>query len=371
MVATDPLWLPSLSYDETELRKMDSALVMADGTALGSRPGIRPGDPGLAVSLAGTTVNVTAGAAVLYRSGQGVYRAQLAATSPGTLTAANATFARIDLVYLRVWDTAIDSSGLRKADTVLLTGTPSGSPAIPTPGATEIYIPLATINVPNTGGGGTGAATVSSAIRQVTVAPGGVLPVLSTAAPSTAGPGTILYYTDTGAYWYFQADGTTKALLVDSPGGTTLGKTIEALKTGATQTVTSSTTLVNATQLVLPLAANATYALSGLVIYDGAFGSGDIKVDWSLPASATMLWTANGMGTAANGLYTANTVPAGTTIALGTYGAGPPYTSLSIEGTIVTAGTAGNAQFRFAQNSSNAVPTSVYAKSRLSARRIA
>ncbi|MEU1421467.1 hypothetical protein [Kitasatospora sp. NPDC005751] len=187
MVATDPLWLPSISYDETELRKMDSALVMADGTALGSRPGIRAGDPGLAVSLAGTTVNVSAGTAVLYRSGQGVYRAQLAATSPGTLTAANASFSRIDLVYLRVWDTAVDASGLRKADTVYLAGTASASPAAPTPGATEIYIPLATITVPSTGGGGTGAATVSSTVRQVTVAPGGVLPVSSTADIAISG----------------------------------------------------------------------------------------------------------------------------------------------------------------------------------------
>ncbi|MCG6499469.1 hypothetical protein [Kitasatospora sp. A2-31] len=215
MVATDPLWEPSLSYDETELRKMDSALVMADGTALGSRAGVRPGDAGFAVSLAGTTVNVTAGTATLTRAGQGVYRAQLAATSPGTLAAANASFARIDLVYLRVWDTAVDSSGLRKADTVLLTGTPSGSPAVPTPGATEIYIPLATINVPSTGGGGTGAATVSTAIRQVTVAPGGILPVSSTV--DIAAPGT---YTGQARYnlarnmpeywngtaWYAQGD---------------------------------------------------------------------------------------------------------------------------------------------------------------------
>jgi len=218
MASTDPLWLPSISYDETELRKMDSALVMADGTALGSRPGIRPGDIGLAVSLAGTTVNVTAGTAALYRSGQGVYRAQLAATSPGTLAAANATFARIDLVYLRVWDTAVDSSGLRKADTVLLTGTPSGSPAIPSPGATEIYIPLATINVPNTGGGGTGAATVSTTIRQVTVAPGGILPVTSAADIAIAGTytGQARYNTVracpeywSGSAWLAQGDSAT------------------------------------------------------------------------------------------------------------------------------------------------------------------
>ncbi|GAA1164070.1 hypothetical protein F4556_002354 [Kitasatospora gansuensis] len=184
---SDPLWLPSISYDETELRRMDSALVMADGTALGSRPGTRPGDPGLAVSLAGTTVNVTGGAATLHRSGQGVYRAQLAASSPGALAAANGTYTRIDLVYLRVWDTAVDSSGLRRADTVLLTGTPSASPAAPVPGATEIYIPLATITVPNTAGGGTGSATVSATVRQVTVAPGGILPVSSAADIAISG----------------------------------------------------------------------------------------------------------------------------------------------------------------------------------------
>lgn len=181
MVATDPLWLPSLSYDQAELRAMDSVTAMANGVALGSRAGIRAGDPGLAVSLAGTTVNVTGGVATLHRAGQGVYRAQLAATSPGTLTAAHASFTRIDLVYLRVWDNSVDSSGLNKADTVYLAGTPSGSPVAPTPGATEIYIPLATITVPSTGGGGTGAATVSSTVRQVTVAPGGVLPVTSAA----------------------------------------------------------------------------------------------------------------------------------------------------------------------------------------------
>jgi hypothetical protein len=215
VASTDPLWLPSISYDEGELRKMDSALIMADGTALGSRPGIRPGDPGLAVTLSGTTVNVSAGTATLYRSGQGVYRAQMAATSPGTLTAANATFARIDLVYLRVWDTAVDSSGLRKADTVYLAGTASASPVAPTPGATEIYIPLATINVPNTGGGGTGSATVSSAVRQITVAPGGILPVSLAADIAASGlyTGQARYNTSrlvpeywNGSAWVAQGD---------------------------------------------------------------------------------------------------------------------------------------------------------------------
>lgn len=218
MVATDPLWLPTLSYDETELRKMDLPFIMSDGTALGGRGGIRPGDTGLAVTLAGTTVNVSAGAASVFRSGQGVYRAQLAATSPGTLAAANATFSRIDLVYLRVWDTAVDATGLRKADTVYLAGTASASPVAPTPGASEIYIPLATITVPSTGGGGTGAATVSSTVRQITVAPGGVLPVSSAAdiAISGAYTGQVRYNTVratletwNGSAWVAPGDWTT------------------------------------------------------------------------------------------------------------------------------------------------------------------
>ena len=215
MASTDPLWLPTLPYDETEFRKMDSALIMTDGTALGSRPGIRPGDPGLAVSLAGTTVNVSAGTATLYRSGQGVYRAQMAATSPGTLPAANGSFTTIHLVYLRVWDTAVDASGFRRADTVFLAGTASGTPAAPTPGGTEIYIPLATITVPSTGGGGTGAATVSSAVRQITVAPGGVLPVSLAADIAAVGAytGQVRYNTArgqletwNGSAWVAQGD---------------------------------------------------------------------------------------------------------------------------------------------------------------------
>ncbi|MGW4505685.1 hypothetical protein ACWENO_13700 [Streptomyces sp. NPDC004436] len=211
------MWL-ALTYDEVELRKMDAILAMADGTAGGMRAGIRPGDTGLAVSLAGTTVNVTAGAGWVTRSGQGGYRVQLPASSPGTLSAAHATFTRVDLVYLRVWDNAVDSSGLNKADTVYLAGTPSGSPAAPTPPGTHIYIPLATITVPSTGGGGTGAATVSSANRQVTVAPGGILPVSSAADIAISGVytgqaryntvrGTVEYWN--GSAWAAPGDWTT------------------------------------------------------------------------------------------------------------------------------------------------------------------
>ncbi|MEV7358212.1 hypothetical protein [Kitasatospora sp. NPDC091276] len=225
---TDPLWLPTLSYDETKLRRMDSVFVMADGTALGSRPGVRPGDSGLTVTVSGGTVSVSAGVATLYRSGQGVYRAQIPASTAGTLAAADATYTRIDLVYLRVWDTSVDSSGLRKADVVLLPGAPAGSPSAPVPGATEIFVPLATITVPPTGAGGTGAATVSTAVRPVTVAPGGILPVSSATDIAAVGTytGQARYNTVrgcpeywNGTSWLAQGDSTTFVPAFTSLGG--------------------------------------------------------------------------------------------------------------------------------------------------------
>ncbi|MET8982145.1 hypothetical protein ABZX85_41835 [Streptomyces sp. NPDC004539] len=185
---TNPTWQNTVTYAGSDLRRASMTTLMGDGTALGGRSGVRPGDPGLAVTLTGgTTINVAAGVASLYRSGQGLYRAFLAsATVVGTLNAAHASFTRIDLVYLRVWDTDVDSTGLRKADAVYLAGTASASPVAPTPGASEIYIPLATITVPPSGGG---AASVQDS-RPVTTAPGGILPA-STAPNSPY----------TGQYW--------------------------------------------------------------------------------------------------------------------------------------------------------------------------
>jgi len=156
--------------------------IMTDGTALGSRSGVRPGDPGLTVTLAGTTINCSAGVAAVAYASQGVYRAAFpSSVSPGTYTAAHATLNRVDLVYLRVWDNSVDASGLAKADIVYLAGTPSASPVAPTPAGTVIYMPLATISVLSVSNGST--ASVSTAVRPNTVAPGGILP--SSTAPSS------------------------------------------------------------------------------------------------------------------------------------------------------------------------------------------
>lgn len=176
-----PKWIDGLSYDGLSLRRGDILSGMHDGTALGVRAGVRPGGSGLNVTLAGTTITVAAGVALVqYQSGQGAYRVCLASATNATLTAAHATLSRIDLVYLRVWDTLVDASGQKMADVVYLAGTPASSPVPPTPSGTQIYIPLAQITVPPSG---SGSATVSTAVTAYTVAPGGILPAAT--APAT------------------------------------------------------------------------------------------------------------------------------------------------------------------------------------------
>ncbi|MFW3477293.1 hypothetical protein [Streptomyces microflavus] len=172
MVAVDPTWINGIDYDGAELRRVQAMGVMSDGTALGARGGVLPGSGGLAVSLVGSAITVGSGAAWVYRSGQGVYGASLNSGATATLTAAHATLPRVDLVYLRVWDNSVDASGMNKADAVYLAGTASGSPVAPTPAGTQIYLPLATISVPASGGG---SPSVNNNVAK-TVAPGGILP---------------------------------------------------------------------------------------------------------------------------------------------------------------------------------------------------
>ncbi|WP_432114011.1 hypothetical protein [Streptomyces sp. S1] len=181
-MAVNPTWIDNVSMTGFGLRRSDSVLTMHSGAALSARSGIVPGTGGLAVSLSGSTITIGAGVALVYYPGEGVFRVPMVSSSTRTLTAAHATLPRIDLVYLRVWCHSVDASGLNEADVVYLPGTASSTPTAPVPAGTQIYMPLATINVPASGGG---SPTVSTAVRPYTVAPGGILP-LQTVAPSPA-----------------------------------------------------------------------------------------------------------------------------------------------------------------------------------------
>jgi hypothetical protein len=184
----DALWTNSTTYDAQELRRATAMQIMTNGSARGGRSGIRPGSGGYDVSVSGTTITVTPGVmAVSGPSGEGVYICPLDASFTLTLTAANATLPRIDLVYLRVWDTDLDGTGLRKAEPVYLAGTAASTPVAPTIPAGQTGVELATISVPASGGG---SPSVSQTIRPNTVAPGGILPAAT--APTN---------TYVGLYW--------------------------------------------------------------------------------------------------------------------------------------------------------------------------
>jgi hypothetical protein len=166
--ADPPIWIDGLSLSGAVMRRAQAMNHASNGVAAGSVGGVRPGDPGLKVSLSGMTISVAGGVAAVPWAGQGVYRAYSSSTWTGTVTTAHASLQRLDLVYLRVWDNAVDASGLYQADIVYLAGT-AGSGVPPTLTGTQINLPLAQITVP------AGSTTPSvTDLRAWAVAPGGI-----------------------------------------------------------------------------------------------------------------------------------------------------------------------------------------------------
>lgn len=134
------------------------------------------------------------------------------------------------------------------------------------------------------------------------------------------------------------------------------------------QSVTSSTTLVNDNTLFLPLAVNAVYMVEAWLTYVSGTGA-DMKIDWSVPAGATFNYSMlhnEGGGTGFGNsdlLYQ----PGSTTFLIGSTGS---QRCFMVRGNITTAGTAGNLQYRFAQNTSSATSATMKALSWLAAIRV-
>lgn len=167
-------------YSSQQFRDGVAALLNPGASGLQAQAGVRPGS-GLAVSVSGSTVTITPGVAVVQggsSTAQGPYMLIVDANVTKTLTAADGTNPRVDLVYARIRDTDADGSGARDGDVLLLTGAAAASPAAPTP-TDASWTPLATITVPKSGGG---SPVVSYASRAYTAAAGG-LTVGSVAPP--------------------------------------------------------------------------------------------------------------------------------------------------------------------------------------------
>ncbi|WNI16903.1 hypothetical protein [Actinacidiphila sp. ITFR-21] len=344
----DPVWIDGLTYSGAEMRRVEAMSLMTNGSAAGSLGGVRPGDPGLLASLAGMSISVAAGVAAIAYPGQGVYRTFSPTTWTGTVSTAHASLTRIDLVYLRVWDGAVDASGLTQGDVVYLAGTP-GSGTAPTPSGTQVYITLAAITVP----AGSTTPTVQD-LRPYAVAPGGI-------APGGAVSG---YYA--GQYRDNPATGALERYT--GTGWVPYSQFLTARKT-ADQQVSASTAFQTDSQLTVPLAANAAYAVDAFIIYSTP-DNAEFKAQWAAPSGATMLWSpwALSGGTSdtggiraavgSGGWTVTSTLPSTTNVA------GRPV------GTITTT-TAGSLTYQWGQSVSDAAATTVRAGSWLRAHRIA
>lgn len=145
--------------------------------------------------------------------------------------------------------------------------------------------------------------------------------------------------------------------------------TLFARKT-ATEPVTSSTTLQNDDHLTVPVAANSVYEMSSLIKYDGATG-GDLKLLFRAPTSATL--SANGspliQGAASQQDIQTLIFAANASEIFGCLGAGATL-ECTIQGLLIVVGTAGNFNLEWAQATSSATATNLFADSYICLRRV-
>lgn len=174
------------SYTGRQLRQL---LAVLTGGGVGSRPligrsGVNPRTPASTVAASSSTwtvhphggyVDAEASAA------SGGYFYTVDADVTGSMTAANASNPRVDLIYVQISDPA-ESDGSSTPSAVLgyVAGTAAASPVAPATPARSLA--LAQINVPVSGGG---SPSVSWVARSMTAA-GGIPPVSgSSAYPSS------------------------------------------------------------------------------------------------------------------------------------------------------------------------------------------
>lgn len=166
-VATLPAWTLQSLDTQTVGRYHDAALGLVQSSATpngttrtGVIPSVMTGGQAVPVDLlvtatgAGLGIQINPGNAVLAgqsapTAARGPYVASSITTITRTLDPANATNARIDLVFYQVIDgtPGAGDAGTTVAQIGVVTGTPSGSPAVPALPAVGVSIPLAQILV--------------------------------------------------------------------------------------------------------------------------------------------------------------------------------------------------------------------------------
>lgn len=201
MALDAPLAVTGLPISALEARRAQAALLAHDDAVLGARAGVLHG---LGVSVSGLSVTVASGSAVITpgASANGSYVAVNAADLVLTAAVQDATYARLDRVIARVYDTEVDASGLSQAAVEIVTGTPAASPVLPALPAGALS--LSRLSVPSAG------SDITSVDERVwTSAVGAPIYVASAAAlPYGAWlrPGQMAY-TDAGVIGYWDGVG--------------------------------------------------------------------------------------------------------------------------------------------------------------------
>jgi hypothetical protein len=134
------------------------------------------------------------------------------------------------------------------------------------------------------------------------------------------------------------------------------------------QSVTSSTTMVNDNDLVLPVAASVTYEFRCFLNFTAATG-GDLKWTWAVPAGAVLFYQTlhneggtTGLSNSTIAYSNGNTIQAA--------GGGGIVEAVRMDGTLVTSSTAGTLQLQWAQNTSSGTATIVRDRCHLILRRV-
>lgn len=287
------------SYTGPMVRQAMSVLLggATSSRPLGARSGVRIGTPSTTVSATSTTWTVQPHSGVLDLEASaiaGPYQYAIDTAATGSVTAADATYARVDIVYVTINDPAESDGSSTPGITVgYLAGTPAPSPSAPTTPARSMV--LATLNVPASGGG---APTVVWS-APIAVAAGGILPVRNLTERSAL--------TSLGSSLYPQ---------IVHRADATAGRRTEISSDGSTWNYIPSTAGIQTWTTFLSTGsigagyANGTYTVIGnLCVWslDLSFGTGATvgsgSYVWNLPVAAATGNLAVGQGYYYNGAF--------------------------------------------------------------------
>jgi len=176
------------SYSGRLARQAMSVFLAGATTArpLGSASGVRPGTSTATVTATSTTWTVKPHAGVIDAQTAleaGAYAYAFDANETGSVTAADATYARKDIVWVRIDDPSEDASSTPAVVAGYTAGVASASPAVPATPARSMV--LAEIDVPASGGGSPTVTWVAPSLGAAESATGTVsMSVTSLAAGS-------------------------------------------------------------------------------------------------------------------------------------------------------------------------------------------